>query len=91
MNISEAKDYESILAAAAQDWVNGNASIDNKEELAIIASHYGVDLPSSARYFVASDGPNHVKAVTAHKSLLKLLGTLKTAIKQKGRKGGKTL
>ena len=78
MTIPEAEAYRVAVIRSAADWARGESTIDNQEELCVIADYYGVDLPLYMRHFLYSNGPDHVSASGAPASVFKgILRTLK--------------
>lgn len=78
MTIPEAEAYRAAIIRSAADWARGEGSIDNQEELCVVADYYGVDLPLYMRHFLYSNGPDHAAASGAPASVLKgILRTLK--------------
>lgn len=83
MTIIEAEKYRTAIIRSAPDWARGAGSIDNQEELCVIADYYGVHLPLYMQHFRYSNGPAHVAAVQASKGILRTLHKLQAAILRK--------
>ncbi len=83
MTILEAEKYRAAIIRSASDWARGAGSIDNQEELCVIADYYGVHLPLYTRHFRYSNGPGHVAAAQASKGILRTIQKLQTAILRK--------
>lgn len=82
MTIHEAESYRATVLRSAVDWAHSEHTIDPLE-LSVLSVHYGVDLPSGIQHFRYSNGPEHVVAVQAHKSILRTLKKLQAAILKK--------
>lgn len=82
-NIKDVEAYHNAVISAASEWIRGQASIDNQEEIAIIAAHYGVKLPACFFNFQYSRDPFSVSAYGAHKTILKALEKLAKKIVEK--------
>ena len=83
MDVKQSEEYRNAVINSAKGWVKGEYSIDNQMEIIVIADYYGIKLPLYFHNFMFSTDPNHVFATGAHKSILKKLGKIAEAIKEK--------
>lgn len=75
-NIKDVEAYQKSVISSAAEWVKGHSSIDNQEEIVIIADHYGIKLPSAFCNFQKSSDPFSASVCGASKTILKTLGKL---------------
>ena len=81
MTAKQAIAYEEQVIGKAKDWVKGKAEI-GQEEIAIIAEHYGQNLPSGFIHFISSDSPRCFVATFCAKTISDTLQSLAKKIKK---------
>ena len=82
-NIKDVEAYHDAVIRSASEWIRGKQTISSQEELIIIASNYGVKLPTCFCNFQYSRYPFNVSACGAYKTIMKTIEKLATKIVEK--------